>query len=258
MSDFPPGCCMNCNLEYKELQFYQRVRHQYNFTLGPIKTWEVMMIYGTHGCVYPNFEKIYSISSRSLDKHSFLIQNKHQSISKLCSKTGANTMAPNESSWSSSTKKHFQNITAVKGRQKREKSWPQSQRIFSSVRGELKSEKQQEPQTLSKMDKSSFILIVTFAAFLVLNKVAQIEGVAMLCGRLSRGKRINKCGSVRHKVKRTMAIHKTSDVEVMDEGDPKHVKWRSLVLQKLRVLHQFLCFPHGLLDPDGTQLKRLP
>ena len=133
-------------------------------------------------------------------------------------------MDPDESSWSSSTKKHFQNIAAVKGRQKWEKSWPQSQRIFSLVQRELKREKQQEPQTLSKMDKSSFILIVTFAAFLVLNKVAEIEGVAMLCGRLSRGKRINKCGSVRQKVKRAMAIHKTRDVEVMDEGNPYHVK----------------------------------
>jgi len=67
------------------------------------------------------------------------------------------------------------------------------------------------------MDKSSFILIVAFAAFLVLNKVAQIEGVSLLCRRLSRGKRIKKCRSVRHKVKRAMAIRKTRDAEVIDE-----------------------------------------
>ena len=36
-----------------------------------------------------------------------------------------------------------------------------------------------------------------------------------------------------------------------------HVKWRSLVLQKLCVLYQYLSFPCGLLDPDGTQVKRL-
>ena len=100
------------------------------------------------------------------------------------------------------------------------------------------------------MDKSSFILIVTFAAFLVLNEVAQIEGVSVLCRRLSiRGKRMNKCRSARHKVKRAMAIRKTRDVEIMDERIHTMLNEETLHCKNCMCYINICLFPPDCLIP---------